>query len=659
MQTMNSVRAMLCALAVPALLLAFSAAAQAVDRVPVEAFVAKQTFENPRLSTAGTYVAVSADLGDDEHGIMVFRLADMSQTAFLKLPKYEMAIEIHWVSDTQLVYVKGGKWGAREEPWDFGEIIAMDYDGGRHRYIYGWKDTTEGMGLLKGHGNYAGRPVKPNDTFYMTRSSDESAIGRSLLYSIDLKAGRQQTGRHELVADVGPGQNLSFVLDDSGVPRFAFGWDKEENQLLFVAEDADGKNWRKVGVEGLFVPFAFTPDGTHVFGWFSKDGGPAALVKADLTLANREVLASDEFNSIGALTWDSKRQPLAVEYKGALPKLQFLDESSPDARLLKEIRAGFPGQHVRFLDHSADGNVSLLFIYSDRNPGEWAVFNRKTNSLARLLQVNPEIDPARMGSRHYVRFPASDGVELDAYVTVPAGVTELKSLPMVLLPHGGPHGVSDTWSYDSDAQFLASRGYLVLQVNYRGSGARGHSFQESGYRKWSTRIQEDLADGMKWAVSKGYADPARICVYGASFGGYSAMVLAARHPEMVKCVATLAGLYDLRSMNSTSSDTGRSFWARAYVDRAVGTDNNQMLADSPLSMAASIKAPVFMAHGEEDERTTFRQAEAMKKALDKAGNRPVWMPVRKEAHGFYKEENQVAFYQKLESFLAENIGAGN
>src|SRR3546814_16319911 len=123
----------------------------------------------------------------------------------------------------------------------------MDYDGKRHKYIYGWKETTEGMGLLKGHGNYAGRPLKPNGTFYMTRSSTESAIGRSILYSIDVNAGRKESGRHELVADVGGGQNMSFVLDDKGVPRFAYGVDKAPTQLLFVAEDADGKNGRESG----------------------------------------------------------------------------------------------------------------------------------------------------------------------------------------------------------------------------------------------------------------------------------------------------------------------------------------------------------------------------------------------------------------------------
>ena len=654
MQMNNPVRGIVAALLSPVLMLAFAGTVRAADLVPVEAFVSQQTFENPRLSTEGTYVAVSVDLGDDAHGIMVFRLADMAQTAFMKLPKYEMAIEIHWVNDTQLVYTKGGKWGAREAPYDYGEIIAMDYDGRHHTYIYGWKETTKGAGLQKGHGNYAGRPLKPNGTFYMTRSSEESALGRTILYSIDIN-----TRNHDLVADVGPGQDLSFVLDDKGVPRFAHGWNKDETQLLFVAEDADGKNWRKISVDGIFEPFAFAPDGQHVFGWYAANGGPSSLVKADLTLTKREVLATDSFNSIADLTWDSHEQPLAVEFKGALPKMQFLNPDSADAKLLQELRSGFPGQNARFIDHSANGVVSLIYIYSDRNPGEWAVFNRKTNGLARLLQVNPEIDPAKMGSRHYVRFPASDGMELDAYVTVPAGVTELKNLPMVLLPHGGPHGVAEAWGYDTDAQFLASRGYLVLQVNYRGSDGRGYRFREAGYRKWSTRIQDDLADGMRWAISKGYADPKRICAYGASFGAYSAMVLAAKHPDMVKCVATEAGLYDLRTMASTSSEAGRSFWGRAYVERAVGTDSKQMLADSPLSMAASIKAPVFMAHGDRDERTTFDQAEAMKRALDKAGNPPIWMPVHNEAHGFYVDANQIAFYQKLEAFLAANIGAAN
>src|SRR5690606_7919226 len=279
-----------------------------------------------------------------------------------------------------------------------------------------------------------------------------------------------------------------------------------------------------------------------------------------------------------------------------------LNPASPDAQLYQQLRAGFPGQHVKFVDHSADGNVSLVYIYSDRNPGEWAVMNRKTDRLARLLQRTPPIAPNTMGVRHYIRFKASDGLELDAYATVPAGVTDLRNLPMVLLPHGGPHYVTDDWGFDTDAQFLASRGYLVLQVNYRGSSGRGYAFQEAGYLQWGKRIQQDLLDGMQWAISKGYADPQRICVYGSSFGAYSAMLLAAQAPELVKCAAGLSGLYDLRAM-ANKSDTSRSFWGRAYIERVVGRDDDDMLANSPLSQAGRIKAAVFLAHGKEDERT--------------------------------------------------------
>src|SRR5690606_7272944 len=336
---------------------------------------------------------------------MVFSLADMSQTAFIKLPRYEMPIEIYWVSDTRLVYVRGGKWGAREEPYDFGEIIAMDYDGKHHTHILGSKDSTLSMGQEPGHGNVEGLPEKPNGKFYMTRTSTESAIGGSQLYEVDAS-----TGRHRLVADVRGEQNLSFVMDAAGVPRFAYGADKNERQLLFVA-DATGKQWHKVpgdSVGGVFRPLGLSMDGTHVFGRYAVDNGPSALIKAETGLQQREVLASAGFRDVGEVVWDSRWQPLAVEVGGGLPKVEYLDAASPDLKLYQSLRSGFPGQNVKFVDHSADGNVSLIYIYSDRNPGEWAVMNRKKDVLARLLQRNPGIDPATMGTRRYISFKASD-----------------------------------------------------------------------------------------------------------------------------------------------------------------------------------------------------------------------------------------------------------
>jgi dipeptidyl aminopeptidase/acylaminoacyl peptidase len=228
---------------------------------------------------------------------------------------------------------------------------------------------------------------------------------------------------------------------------------------------------------------------------------------------------------------------------------------------------------------------------------------------------------------------------------------------MVLLPHGGPHAEGDGWAYDNDAQFLASRGYLVLQVNYRGSEGRGGAFERAGFRKWGTRVQDDLLDGIRWTIAQGYADPQRICAYGASFGAYSAMMVAVRAPELIRCAAGLSGLYDLEVF-ANDSDTANTDYGRSYITRVLGTDRKEWRANSPVNLAAQIKAPVFLAHGEIDERTPYSQAVEMKKALERAGRTPEWMSVPGEAHGFYKDENNVEFYKRLEAFLARNIGAG-
>jgi dipeptidyl aminopeptidase/acylaminoacyl peptidase len=648
MQLMNLVSGVLCLV-----LLLPASAARAADLVPVESFAATETYSNPAISSGGTYVAVSADLGENNHGIVVFRLADMATTAFIKLRKYELAVQIQWVSDTRLVYVKGGQWGAAEQPYNFGEIIGMDFDSRNHLYLFGYQESTLGIGVPAGYGVLVGVPPEPNGKFYMSRASAENHLPASLLYEVDA-----MTGRSRLLADVGE-RNLRFVLDANGVARFARGVDRSEAQLLYGA-DAEGKNWRKLEVgkaNEAFIPVGFTGDGKQVLGSLSVNGGPWALAEADPALAKHEVLASDGFGDADWLVFGTKGRPLAVEFGGGRPGVALFEPQSPDGKLYRELSAGFPGQHVRFLGQSTDGNVVLVYIYSDRNPGEWAVMDRKSDKLSRLLQTNAAINPKDMGERRYIRFKTGDGLELDGYLTLPNGVTDPKRLPMVLLPHGGPHGVADAWRFDSDAQFLASRGYLVLQVNYRGSGGRGPDFRAAGYRQWSKRIQDDLADGMRWAVAQGYADAKRICVYGGSFGGYSAMMLAAKEPELVKCAAGYAGLYDLRAF-ANKSDTSRSFDGRAYVERVVGTDDDDLLANSPLAWVHRIKAPVFLAHGEEDERTPLAQAEAMKKALEQAGNKPIWMSVPGEAHGFYAQKNIVAFYKQLETFIAAHIGPG-
>lgn len=624
---------------------------RAAEQVPVEAFATSNKFDSPRISPDGLHIAIASDTGDGNHAILVYRIVDMAQTALLRLPRYELPVQIHWVSAKRLIIAKGKQIGSREKPIPMGEIIATDYDGKNQKYIYGYEQSTRTAGIERGFGYIEGLPSVPNGHFYMRRLS--IGTSRSMLYDVNA-----EKATHRLIADIGV-KDLSFVLDPLGVPRFAYGTDDADNYLLYEA-DTTGKNWKPVPSSrtgGKFIPISFTPDASQIFAYYSVDDGPTSLVKSDLSTAKQQVLLKDDFGSVNASEWTASWQPFAATHSNGKPRTIYFDKNSKDAKLHEVLNNSFPGEYATYINHSADGNVSLVYVYSDRNPGAWYLLDHKQGSVSKILANREGIDPAKMGERRYFRFKASDGLELDGYLTLPAGLQQPSHLPMVLLPHGGPHAPGDSWAFDTDAQFLASRGYLVLQVNYRGSQGRGYRFQEAGHRKWGTRIQDDLIDGIRWTIAQGYADPNRICAYGASFGGYSAMMVAAKAPELIKCTVGLSGLYDLKTMVN-KSDSANTAYGRNFFTRTVGTDPKELEANSPTFLAARLRAPVFLAHGEIDERTPYSQALAMRNALEKAGNSPEWMSVPKEGHGFYKDHNNIAFYTRLEAFLARHIGPG-
>ncbi|HWJ94786.1 MAG TPA: alpha/beta fold hydrolase, partial [Telluria sp.] len=221
---------------------------------------------------------------------------------------------------------------------------------------------------------------------------------------------------------------------------------------------------------------------------------------------------------------------------------------------------------------------------------------------------------------------------------------------------GGPFGVYDGWFFDTDAQFLASRGYAVLQVNYRGSGGRGTGFEHAGYREWGGKLIDDLADGVAWAGTQPGIDTSRACAYGWSYGGYAALMLAVRYPTMFKCAISAAGVSDLPRMYGEDSVKGEK-QAEAFFAKTMGTDKATLEAISPARLAGKIAIPVMLVHGTKDKTVPLAHSEMMRDALAKAG-RPVevYLEVPNEGHGFYDSEHQKAFYIKLEAFLTKHIG---
>jgi dipeptidyl aminopeptidase/acylaminoacyl peptidase len=234
--------------------------------------------------------------------------------------------------------------------------------------------------------------------------------------------------------------------------------------------------------------------------------------------------------------------------------------------------------------------------------------------------------------------------------------TDGKKLPMIVLVHGGPHGVHDEYGFDYEAQLFASRGYAVLQVNYRGSGGRGHAYQSAGYGKWGREMQDDVTDAVRWAIQDGVADAKRICIYGGSYGAYAALAGVFREPDLFRCAVGMAGVYDLPLMFERG-DIQTIERGLKYLRLAVGTDTEELKRRSPVYNADRIRVPVLLLHGKEDERAPYEHAKRLREALTKAGNPPEWSSKWGEFHGYFDEENRREAYQLILDFFARHLGA--
>lgn len=632
------------------------AVASAADLIPVEDFARHAALSQPALSPNGQYIAVNMnDVSGDSHALVVYKVDDMSRpVSMLRLPKYEVAAGITWVSNTRLVVEKGKQFGSIDKPMFTGEIIATDLDGKHQDYLYGFESTygtrSGTRGTDRGWGFVDGMPHPANSHFYMATQNWENR-DYSTLYDVD--AGRNT--RH-LIGQINVG-GLSFMVGAEGQAHYAYGFNDDYDYVVYHHQQGGWTQMTKAQVGGSFSPIFFTPDQQRVYASYSAGGGPTALVEQDENGGNRKSLASDNFGSINRIEWTAlPYQPFATAPATGVPKPSYIDPNLPVAKLHRALSLKFPDGYVQFIDFSEDGGKLLFSVSSDRDPGTYFLIDTHNYKVSKLFAVEPWIDPAKMAERRPMRFKASDGTELEAILTMPKGASGT-NLPMVLLPHGGPIGVQDDWFYDNDAQFLASRGYLVLQVNYRGSGGRGVDFKEAGYLKWGTRIQQDLIDGVKWAIAQNYADPNRICVYGGSFGGYSAMMTTIRAPGMFKCAVGYAGIYDL-SMMYKKGDIQENKSGRSYLNTVIGKDDADLAANSPDKLADKIDVPVLLVHGEDDKRAPFAQAKAMRAALDAAHKPYEWMSKPGEGHGFYDEKNTVEFYNLLQTFLEKHIGKG-
>lgn len=646
------------ALGLAAMLVVDAGAKAAEPLIPIGAFARGEQFGAPVLSPDGEHMVVNRRIeidGRDVTVMVVYSLADMKPTATVRPARFEIPIGYEWVTNRRLAVIGGIESGTLEPPLATGEVYAMDLDGQHQEYLYGYKPGVRRMSVMvsdEGWGWIAHVPASLNGHLFLTENLYGVKERNSLLYDVDTV-----TARRRLVAEIGM-KDFSFLVQHDDKPRFAYGSATDSVDLaVFRRDDAKGQ-WKEIAGsdKANLLPIAISGDDLEFIATVGEDGGARKLVRQSLADDKRATLAEDTVGSIDMFEWTAYPSiPFAAATAVGTPKLRYLDNSRAEAQLHRTLSAQFPGSYVHFASFSRDGSKLIFLVQSDRDPGAYYLFDRAANRATLLLERRPWIKPEQMAERRAVAFKAGDAVELHGYLTLPAARRDGVKPPLILVPHGGPHGVADDWFFDNEAQFLASRGYAVLQVNYRGSDGRGMAFRRAGYRQWGGRIQDDLADGVRWAVAQGLVDGTRACVYGSSFGAYSAMMMSIRFPGMFKCAVGYAGIYDLAQLYE-DEEIRFSKQGTNYLSEAIGRDAGELAANSPARLADKLTIPVLLVHGGEDKRAPPVHARLMRTALTKAGRPPEWMYVEGEGHGFYAEKSRVAFYEQLEAFLGKYLG---
>ena len=630
--------------------------------VPLKDFARHDEFGQAQISPTGDYLAVTLPV-EGQYALGILDLKSRKITGQLRFARGNEVASFAWVGPKRVVASVAKSFGPLDQPALTGELYAIDADGGKSTYLFGYRgaDQTGGAAIRGVKAEEASAQLfnplidDPQHALividrWQTRSEAERGLHNLLIERLDV-----YTGKRDRVATVPGYEPIQASADRAGNLRFAVTND-ENMQAVLYARSGDG--WKKVGLPGK-APEAVelhgaSADGKSVFLTSDEGGGRECLREYRVDTGALTERECNETGASGAPVFAFDASALiGVVHEDGRPDLEVLDAKHPDALLLRSLTKAFGGQRVRVTSRTLDGQKLLIVVDGDHNPGELYLVERQSLKATYLLSRRSWIDPKTQAPVEAITYKTRDGATIHGYLTARDGLAT-RNGPLVLMPHGGPHGPRDFWGWDPWAQALASRGYSVLQVNFRGSGGYGRAHEKVGYRKWGTLMQDDLTDAVRWAVAQGIADAKRVCIMGASYGGYASLMSPVYEPDLYKCAIGIAGVYDLNALYE-DTDVTESRFGRKFMQKIVG-EAEQRREHSPVTYIAKLKVPVLIVHGTDDKRAPFSQAKILREAMEANGKAYEWAEYKGEGHGFYKEANHEDFLKKSIEFLDTYIG---
>ena len=644
------------------------ASAPAAALPPVEAFFSNPLLADAALSPSGRYLAALSGAPGRRDMLVV---VDLQENKAIPVAGYGDAdvLQFQWVNDERLLFNVSDKQIGPGGRFLASGLYAVNRDGSALRQLAHRHDNSvaEGSNII--------RRILPWHTFMLEQRGAQDSEHVYVTSTVIDDSGKVQTvnllrldtmtGLTQAVQRPGPVDG--WLLDNAGEPRLATY--SGDGKTTVYYRDPASASWRTIatfstyaGSKDAFEPVAFGADGTlYVRAHAGKDA--AALHTFDLATGkiNPDALVVMPGYDFDGELISRRGQVLGAVIETDAPGQVWFDKGMQ--AIQQAVDKLLPGAvNLISVASRADAPWVLVTSFSDVRPLSYYLYNPGSGKLNPIGKSHEGIDPARMGRQDPVRYKARDGREIPALLTLPAGAN--KNLPLVVLVHGGPYVRGNHWGWAPDTQFLASRGYAVLEPDFRGSRGYGSAHYQAGWKQWGLAMQDDIADATRWAIAQGIADPKRICIAGASYGGYATLMGLVNDPDLYKCGINWVGVTDINLMYnghwSFDSDLGDD-WKKHGMPLLIGDqvkDAAQLKATSPIEQAAKITQPLLLAYGAVDRRVPLYHGSKFRDAVMGHNKQVEWVVYQDEGHGWTRPQNRFDFWTRVEKFLGRHIGSG-
>lgn len=613
------------------------------------------------------YLAVPKRQGD-KMGVLVFDLEAPKGALPVVIPTADADVEwVRWANDKRLLVSFVAGVGVKYRPSETSRIERRLYVVTLRRIVAINRDGTNLIGLMMPDRRFRANADLNTIAHMLPDAPDEVLMAANDAQDkYDLFRVNVNTGAIVKVA-AGERRTDSWLTDLAGVPRvrWDYNWDDETYEMYLRRGDSD--DWDKVFEYGQrevsdfrIVGFADDPKTAIVA---SRQGGDRLALHEYDTIARKfgRLLFSHPAYDVGSPFGQMLYDPwttrlIGTTYAEDLWRVRYFDEELSQVQATAD-EAFADSAVVRLISWSTDRRRFLMYTEGPKDPGSYHMLDRRTKKSELIGRRAPQVSASELGDVAIIKYAARDGAKITGYLTLPPGQGD-KGLPMVVMPHGGPEA-RDSVQYDMLAQSIANRGYLVFQPNFRGSGGYGRAFAEAGHRQWGRRMQDDITDGVKALIADGSADANRICIVGASYGGYAALAGGAFTPELYKCVVSVAGISDLPRMVRYERVNGREGSIFRYWVKRIGhpeDDEDELDAWSPAKHAAKFTAPVLLIHGSLDSTVPLEQSVVMERALKRADKRVTLVNIRSEDHAFDNPGSPLILVSEIQKFLTLHLG---